>query len=102
MKLTALDIHHKEFRHSLRGYSEEEVDGFLDQVADEFDRLFKENIGTVRTDIPELQGELGVKISHELLRVLKEDKNPSENKKDFEARMIEDALGILQLKGAFE
>ena len=23
MKLTALDIHHKEFRHSLRGYSEE-------------------------------------------------------------------------------
>jgi cell division initiation protein len=44
MKLTALDIHHKEFRHSLRGYSEEEVDGFLDQVADEVDRLFKENI----------------------------------------------------------
>jgi DivIVA domain-containing protein len=25
MKLTPLDIHHKEFRHSLRGYSEEEV-----------------------------------------------------------------------------
>jgi len=44
MKLTALDIHHKEFRHSLRGYSEEEVDAFLDQVADEVDRLFKENI----------------------------------------------------------
>lgn len=44
MKLTPLDIHHKEFRHSLRGYSEEEVDGFLDQVADEFERLFKENI----------------------------------------------------------
>lgn len=44
MKLTALDIHHKEFRHSLRGYSEDEVDSFLDQVADEFDRLFKENI----------------------------------------------------------
>ena len=44
MKLTALDIHHKEFRHSLRGYSEEEVDAFLDEVADEVDRLFKENI----------------------------------------------------------
>ena len=44
MKLTPLDIHHKEFRHSLRGYSEEEVDAFLDQVADEFERLFKENI----------------------------------------------------------
>lgn len=44
MKLTPLDIHHKEFRHSIRGYSEEEVDSFLDQVADEFERLFKENI----------------------------------------------------------
>jgi len=44
MKLTPLDIHHKEFRHALRGYSEEEVDAFLDEVADEFERLFKENI----------------------------------------------------------
>jgi len=44
MKLTPLDIHHKEFRHAIRGYSEEEVDAFLDEVADEFERLFKENI----------------------------------------------------------
>lgn len=44
MKLTPLDIHHKEFRHSLRGYSVEDVDAFLDEVADEFERLFKENI----------------------------------------------------------
>jgi len=44
MKLTPLDIHHKEFRNSLRGYSPEEVDDFLDDVADEFERLFKENI----------------------------------------------------------
>lgn len=44
MKLTPLDIHHKEFGHSLRGYNEEQVDGFLDEVADELERLFKENI----------------------------------------------------------
>lgn len=44
MKLTPLDIHHKEFRNSLRGYNVEEVDKFLDEVADEFERLFKENI----------------------------------------------------------
>ncbi|MBI4743303.1 MAG: DivIVA domain-containing protein [Actinobacteria bacterium] len=44
MKLTPLDIHHKEFKHALRGYSEEEVDAFLDEVAAEFERLFKENI----------------------------------------------------------
>jgi len=44
MKLTPLDIHHKEFGHSFKGYSEEQVDAFLDEVADEFERLFKENI----------------------------------------------------------
>ncbi|KAF0209210.1 MAG: DivIVA domain-containing protein [Actinomycetota bacterium] len=44
MKLTPLDIHHKEFGRSLRGYNEAEVDAFLDQVADELERLFKENI----------------------------------------------------------
>ncbi len=44
MKLTPLDIHHKEFRRSLRGYDESEVDNFLDEVADDFERLFKENI----------------------------------------------------------
>jgi cell division initiation protein len=44
MKLTALDIHHKEFGHAFKGYNEEQVDQFLDAVADEFERLFKENI----------------------------------------------------------
>lgn len=44
MKLTPLDIHHKEFHRGLRGYNEEEVDSFLDIVAEEFERLFKENV----------------------------------------------------------
>jgi len=44
MKLTPLDIHHKEFRRAIRGYNEEEVDVFLDHVAEEFERVFKENI----------------------------------------------------------
>jgi cell division initiation protein len=44
MKLTPMDIHQQEFRHSLRGYADDEVDAFLDKVADEFERLFKENI----------------------------------------------------------
>ena len=66
------------------------------------ERLFKENIGTVKTNISQLQGDSGVKLSLELLRVLKEDRNPAENKKEYEARMIEDALGVLQLEGVFE
>jgi cell division initiation protein len=43
MKLTPLDIRHKEFRRGLRGYSDEEVDVFLDEVADDFERLYQEN-----------------------------------------------------------
>lgn len=44
MKLTPLDIRHREFKRGMRGYVDAEVDEFLDQVADEFERLFKENI----------------------------------------------------------
>jgi len=44
MKLTPLDIRHKEFKRGMRGYVDQEVDEFLDQIADEFERLFKENI----------------------------------------------------------
>lgn len=42
MKITALDIHQKEFTHGMRGYREDEVDDFLDQVAAEFDALTRE------------------------------------------------------------
>lgn len=44
MKLTPLDIRHREFRKGLRGYAEEEVDVFLDDVADEFERVFQDNM----------------------------------------------------------
>jgi len=44
MKLTPLDIRHKEFHRGMRGYADAEVDEFLDGVADEFERVFKENI----------------------------------------------------------
>ncbi len=44
MRLTPLDIRHKEFSRSMRGYKDLEVDEFLDDIADEFERLFNENI----------------------------------------------------------
>lgn len=57
MKLTPLDIHHKEFNHAIRGYNDAEVDAFLDQVADELERLFKENID-LSEQITELREQL--------------------------------------------
>ena len=44
MKLTPLDIRHKEFKRGMRGYTDVEVDEFLDEVADEYEQLFKENL----------------------------------------------------------
>lgn len=44
MALTPMDIHNKEFTRSFRGYEEDEVDQFLDEIVDEFERMYKENI----------------------------------------------------------
>ncbi|MCL5046489.1 MAG: DivIVA domain-containing protein, partial [Actinobacteria bacterium] len=43
LPLTPLDIHNKEFKKVFRGYSEEEVDEFLDEVTRDFESLIKEN-----------------------------------------------------------
>lgn len=42
MSLTPLDIHNKEFKKVFRGYDEDEVNEFLDQVIKEFEILIRE------------------------------------------------------------
>lgn len=43
MPLTPLDIHNKEFSRRLRGYDEDEVNEFLDQVIKDYESLIREN-----------------------------------------------------------
>ncbi|WP_214846547.1 DivIVA domain-containing protein [Exiguobacterium sp. s193] len=43
MPLTPLDIHNKEFTRKFRGYDEDEVNEFLDQVIKDFEVLLREN-----------------------------------------------------------
>ena len=43
MAITVKDIHDKEFKRRGRAYDEVEVDDFLDEVAEEFEALIKEN-----------------------------------------------------------
>lgn len=57
MALTPLDIHNKEFRRTFRGYSEQEVDEFLDEVVREFELLLKEN-ASLKDQIAELEGRV--------------------------------------------
>lgn len=43
MPLTPLDIHNKEFARRLRGYDEDEVNEFLDQVIKDYEGVIREN-----------------------------------------------------------
>ncbi|MCF6094743.1 DivIVA domain-containing protein [Microaerobacter geothermalis] len=43
MPLKPLDIHNKEFTKSFRGYNEDEVNEFLDQIIKDFEALIREN-----------------------------------------------------------
>ncbi|MCC7665582.1 DivIVA domain-containing protein [Liquorilactobacillus satsumensis] len=43
MTLTPLDIHNKEFRVKLRGYDQDEVNDFLDQIIKDYELNLKEN-----------------------------------------------------------
>jgi cell division initiation protein len=55
--LTPLDIHNQEFRRVLRGYSEDEVDDFLDRVVADFETLLKEN-AQLRQEVDELKARV--------------------------------------------
>src|SRR5215831_1161213 len=43
MPLTPLDIHNKEFSRTFRGYDEDQVNEFLDQVIKDYEALIREN-----------------------------------------------------------
>jgi cell division initiation protein len=43
MPLTPLDIHNKEFGRAFRGYNEDEVNEFLDQIIKDYEALIREN-----------------------------------------------------------
>jgi len=43
MPLTPLDIHNKEFSRSFRGYDEDQVNEFLDQIIKDYEALIREN-----------------------------------------------------------
>lgn len=43
MKITAMDITSKEFKKSFRGYDVDEVDEFLDEIAEDYENIYKEN-----------------------------------------------------------
>ncbi|MGH2575226.1 MAG: DivIVA domain-containing protein [Ignavibacteria bacterium] len=58
MRLSAIDIKKQEFKKSFKGYDVGEVEGFLDTVANEIEKLFREN-ESFKEKITELEKEYG-------------------------------------------
>jgi cell division initiation protein len=54
VKITPLDIEHKEFKKSLQGYAREEVDQYLDEVAESFEEEIAER-GKLESELNDLR-----------------------------------------------
>ena len=59
MPLTPLDIHNKVFTRSLRGYNEDEVNDFLDQVVKDYEMVIRE-----KKVLDEKASQLNERLSH--------------------------------------
>jgi cell division initiation protein len=59
VKITPVDIQHKQFRKTLQGYSREEVDSFLDEVIETLEEQIEQ-----RTKLEGTIGELQEKLAH--------------------------------------
>jgi len=55
--LTPLDIENKRFSRTLKGYNVEEVDDFLDQLTEDYEKLYKEN-AELRVQVEENKKDL--------------------------------------------
>jgi len=100
MKLTPLDIRHKEFKRGLRGYADVEVDEFLDEVADEFERVFKDNIDLgERLETLESQVSGYKRIEETLQRTLVSAQASAEELRQNSAKEAQLILHEAELKG---
>ena len=57
MRITPVDVRRKEFGRAMRGYDANQVDDFLDEVADEFERVYSEN-SRMRDELDTMKGRL--------------------------------------------
>ncbi len=58
MPLTPLDIHNKEFGRRLRGYDEDQVNEFLDQIIKDYEAMIREN-KELQSQVAASQDKLG-------------------------------------------
>ncbi|WP_291572783.1 DivIVA domain-containing protein [Clostridium sp. UBA4548] len=57
MRITSMDINNKEFKRTMRGYSADEVDEYLEKIAEDYEAIYKENT-TLKEKISVFQDKL--------------------------------------------
>jgi hypothetical protein len=60
-------------------------------------KLLRENIGAITVNNDALKGDKGAELASRLLRSLRVEMKPEENKTDYLTRTLEDALNVLGL-----
>jgi len=65
-------------------------------------KILRENIGVIKVTEPRLKGEKGVGLAVDLLSVLRHEKKTTEERKDYNERMIRASLETLDLTEAME
>lgn len=66
------------------------------------ERIFKESIGAIKVSNPKLRGETGIKLSVKLLVNLRHDKKHNETKMDYESRIINNSIDVIELREELE
>ncbi|RMH31124.1 MAG: DivIVA domain-containing protein [Nitrospirae bacterium] len=77
MKITPLDIQHKVFGLQLRGYHRQQVDQFLETLAETVEELIKEN-GALKERLTQKEEEI---------QALKKKRNVAHEHPDFHAKL---------------
>ncbi len=82
MKITPLDIQQQQFKTKFRGFDVKEVDGFLEQMADAFELMLRENEG----------------LSQKIQRLKAENKGYKEREEAFKRAMLNSQKVLEQMK----
>ncbi|WXG41896.1 MAG: exonuclease SbcCD subunit D [Candidatus Freyarchaeum deiterrae] len=89
-------------RHSLTTKEYETIHAMGEDIGEVERTLFKENIGAVKVSVESLKGEDGANLAAGLLTLLRQNQKAGETKKDYENRLMKQAIDLLKLEGAFK
>ncbi|NLJ75403.1 MAG: DivIVA domain-containing protein [Firmicutes bacterium] len=99
--LKPMDIHNMEFKRSLRGYNEEEVDDFLAKIVGHYETVYQEN-RKLQEEIERLQTELHKKVNQEqdVLELISLTKQTASEIKEITNKQVDNVLDEARAEAA--